>query len=1273
MNTRGGIRVKKWKGQRLLSIVVALLMIFSLLPSGVLPVRPAHAASTFFNFQSISNTFTNTVQVNQSTWTVTAGFDSSIIGNTISYTVQPAYLSTDGMSVNIVQGQMNKGNGPNIDSNNLIASFANVPLFSGLNAVTFYGQRNDGSSVQNTGYIYNASVPVISSISIGGQQLTGNSPTIVTNPNFSFTVVAPNATTLQVYQSGNPVPYSGMPTLTNTFSVSNFNFNDANGNPVGGEYTFTFVASDATHQYSVTRNVIFYPSPMPTFYGMQATFGSQGPFSIDYKPTISVDATSNPLSTIAGHLVLDDKQYLPSGSNSNTVDVKVYDSTGTNLITSTTVSLAGITPVDNGTYSDFSFSTSNLNQSLGNGTYQVKLFLNGSTLVQTDTFTIRNPNGIYFNSVSELTNVTGQIAGDNTATSSNGVPITLPGNNLSVAQVPNYLEASMTNASSVNISKSAGYFHITAKQNGTTTSLTQGTDFDLYTLQDGNVGIKFYDLPAGNYVLTITYNDGTNNDSISLNVTNQIAPNIQLFNIYDTEVFTTVPSGGLTVNGQLVNFPSPSGTQVNISLNGTAISPVQADQYGKFTLNVPTLQSGQNILVITAYVNNSPVQLRYTLNYASNTKPIISVSNFKAWDQNNNPVSITQSGSNINAYATNGTTASFTVSYSNASNISVSVSGNSTPIYQNSMTQTTTTVSVPLSPQVLVAGTTTFTITASDTSGNIVTLTVLITRNQTPFSVVFPTDFQANQTYVTNSNFIDLVIMTSTADDVNIGKIEATPFNTNTVYGTTEYGVEIQNLKPGLNTIPVLITRGTNKIKGSVTVNYLNQNRIGAEYKGLLPSSGTITGLNGIVQLQFAKNTVFQPQNPNPGQPPVSQQYYSNQQVLFGIADRNTGNVSKVSMQLNTPVFPSLSYSATDSRIPLDIDENYASNVIWVDAGDPTYQSQQSGTSSSFLPEGGLDPAGVMSPVDILSGNVAAYQNNNYLSRIGASGQVSYSHWLEPTTAGNITLQYDPTIRNAATTSLTILYLDHQTGKWTKIGGVVNTSKHTITAPFKGFGYYVVASFGNRYLDIAQLTDVNGMWAKPYVETMLAKGIMEPESTTSFGVYDPITRGEFAEILVKALGIPLNYDSNKLTFSDVGIYKAPGQMWDYQYIETAARAGIVTGIGGGLFNPNAPITRQDATLIIAHAANLPMAIDPSASLVALKKAFTDAGSINPYAAPSVLAVYQKGIMAGIPNPLTGAKAKQTYSFNPQGNLLRAEAAVIATRLMQQLKLLPTKL
>lgn len=73
-----------------------------------------------------------------------------------------------------------------------------------------------------------------------------------------------------------------------------------------------------------------------------------------------------------------------------------------------------------------------------------------------------------------------------------------------------------------------------------------------------------------------------------------------------------------------------------------------------------------------------------------------------------------------------------------------------------------------------------------------------------------------------------------------------------------------------------------------------------------------------------------------------------------------------------------------------------------------------------------------------------------------------------------------------------------------------------------------------------------------------------------------MTRAEFATIIVRALSLASN---EKTAFADVA-----ESDWFYNYVNAAYENNIVKGVSETLFNPYAPITRQEAAVMLSRSA-----------------------------------------------------------------------------------------
>ncbi|TVY09321.1 S-layer homology domain-containing protein [Paenibacillus cremeus] len=557
-----------------------------------------------------------------------------------------------------------------------------------------------------------------------------------------------------------------------------------------------------------------------------------------------------------------------------------------------------------------------------------------------------------------------------------------------------------------------------------------------------------------------------------------------------------------------------------------------------------------------------------------------------------------------------------------------------------------------------------FEVTATNSTGTIATKSIKITREPLPYFFTEPAIFsnvdgkdQAN----VNANFQTLTMVADKADSVVFGKDTAVK-QTGPLGDTFTY--EARDLKPGKNEIKFTVTRGTAKTSGSIILDYVNTPIEGAQYKSKLGSS--IKVFNGDIELKFPKDTKLMRNDRS-----KPDQFLTDERtMLFGIADIDTGQVDKLKDTNNGQQY--LSGVGVTPRFQQIGRFKAASKRYWIDAGtiadftstDPNYQAKL----RDALQGSGITP---LSP-----------SAQPFFGR-------SFADLVVPNKTATLTLKFDPSIRDDAWKYVSVFQYNIFEGLtgggeteqgWRNIGGVVDSKKNTITVDVDSFGYFQVMYMNNSFEDVT-----NHPWARNDLDTLYSKGLMfNKDPGGRFLPNDAITRGEFVTMLVDAFDIPLknndtfsrsgnNNGSYNGTFLDVirgnNIQDSNG-IYDYMHIEAAARAGIVRGTSQGLFLPNTVITRQDAAVMIARAADLKMGTDDKKSLAALQKLFTDANSIDIYARTAVEAVSKAGYIEGKDNVLLQGQKKTTQRFDPTDNLTRAESATIVIRILKSLKKIP---
>ena len=153
-----------------------------------------------------------------------------------------------------------------------------------------------------------------------------------------------------------------------------------------------------------------------------------------------------------------------------------------------------------------------------------------------------------------------------------------------------------------------------------------------------------------------------------------------------------------------------------------------------------------------------------------------------------------------------------------------------------------------------------------------------------------------------------------------------------------------------------------------------------------------------------------------------------------------------------------------------------------------------------------------------------------------------------------------------------------------------------------------------------------------------------------------ITRGEFCDLTIQAIEETLGQDIEDVVQGQTGksLYDWMGE---YPFNDTsdsnaiaAYALGIVTGRGGGVFDPYASITRQEAAAFLMRSAKV-LGMDTGNVAVA---GFTDSGDVGVWFTDAVNFVYQINVMSGTGN----------NTFSPLGSYTREQSYVTIYRLFQ---------
>lgn len=201
----------------------------------------------------------------------------------------------------------------------------------------------------------------------------------------------------------------------------------------------------------------------------------------------------------------------------------------------------------------------------------------------------------------------------------------------------------------------------------------------------------------------------------------------------------------------------------------------------------------------------------------------------------------------------------------------------------------------------------------------------------------------------------------------------------------------------------------------------------------------------------------------------------------------------------------------------------------------------------------------------------------------------------------------------------------------------------TTTAPSSTTTSTTIA--GQTFLDVPQ-----GSTFYAEITSLATDGVLSGCADGLFHPNDPVTRAQFAKIIVLALGEHTTPIDNAAapSYSDVPF---AGASYPFDYVEEAAALGIIEGFADGTFRPQSNVTRAQLALMLTRAGGARLMSPP----VDFPCPFMD---VPAYARDAVrIAVF---------NSLVDGKTPSI--FDPYGQATRGQVAKMVYRLRQALGL-----
>lgn len=172
--------------------------------------------------------------------------------------------------------------------------------------------------------------------------------------------------------------------------------------------------------------------------------------------------------------------------------------------------------------------------------------------------------------------------------------------------------------------------------------------------------------------------------------------------------------------------------------------------------------------------------------------------------------------------------------------------------------------------------------------------------------------------------------------------------------------------------------------------------------------------------------------------------------------------------------------------------------------------------------------------------------------------------------------------------------------------------------------------------------DVPNHWASEVISRAAAKGIVNGYADGSFKPDEPMTRLQFAAMLVRVLG--LKAETSATTFAD----EADIPAWATGELGAALKAGILQGYEDDSLRPNKPLNRTEMVAMLMRAYSQQGGMSSQVT-------FSDSSLIPAWALPAISEAASLGLVSG----------REQNAFEPLAVATRAEAVTIIMRLLDR--------
>lgn len=171
---------------------------------------------------------------------------------------------------------------------------------------------------------------------------------------------------------------------------------------------------------------------------------------------------------------------------------------------------------------------------------------------------------------------------------------------------------------------------------------------------------------------------------------------------------------------------------------------------------------------------------------------------------------------------------------------------------------------------------------------------------------------------------------------------------------------------------------------------------------------------------------------------------------------------------------------------------------------------------------------------------------------------------------------------------------------------------------------------------LPEFHDITGHWAEEQIRRAVELGMIQGYGDGTFRPNNQVTRAEFA-VMLQAIK---EYDTNSVDIARPADYEAIGP-WAREAVLALMGEGVIAGYQDGTFRPAHTLRRSELAMMLASTLELDVT-------GGLKPTYRDAEQIPAWAAPSIRAASDAGLLQGRGNDM----------FRPNETTTRAEAVQV---------------